>query len=157
MTPFSISKGALPSSTCRVVLRALGCGLSLCVEALGGRAPGGQRYLLLIHLGPCGPGMAVVTPTGKPPPLAVRLAKALPFRRAQREMRDALTAHDNLHTADGAHTCIRVGVDFDHMPRATLLHIRNGRRGFPGPSGPFPTSVAPSGGLHHTTRSAGGP
>ena len=44
-----------------------------------------------------------VTPTGKPPPLAVRLAKALPFQRAQVEMRDALTVHDGLHTADGAH------------------------------------------------------
>ena len=56
-----------------------------------------------------------VTPTGKPPPLAVRLAKALPFRRAQIEIRDALAAHDDLHTADGAHACARVGVDSDHM------------------------------------------
>src|SRR5262245_10267169 len=61
LAPFSISKVALPGSTCGVVLGALGCGLSLCVEALGGRASGGRRYLLLIHLGPCGPGMAVVT------------------------------------------------------------------------------------------------
>ena len=45
----------------------------------------------------------VMTPTGKPPPLAVGLAKALPFQRAQVEMRDALTVHDGLHTADGAH------------------------------------------------------
>jgi hypothetical protein len=45
----------------------------------------------------------ILTPTGKPPPLAVRLAKALPFQRAQVEMRDALTVHDGLHTADGAH------------------------------------------------------
>ena len=44
-----------------------------------------------------------LTPIGKPPPLAVRLAKALPFQRAQVEMRDALTVHDGLHTADGAH------------------------------------------------------
>lgn len=44
-----------------------------------------------------------ITPTGKRPPLAVRLAKALPFQRAQVEMRDALTEHDDLHTADGAH------------------------------------------------------
>jgi len=44
-----------------------------------------------------------VTPIGKPPPLAVRLAKALPFQRAQVERRDALAAHDDLHTADGAH------------------------------------------------------
>jgi len=54
---------------------------------------------------------------GKPPPLAVRLAKALPFRRAQIAMIDALTAHDDLHTADGAHACARVGVVSDHMPR----------------------------------------
>jgi hypothetical protein len=33
----------------------------------------------------------------------VRLAKALPFQRAQVEMRDTLTVHDDLHTADGAH------------------------------------------------------
>src|SRR6516165_5721661 len=45
----------------------------------------------------------LITPIGKPPPLAVRLAKALPFQRAQVEMRDALTVHDGLHTADGAH------------------------------------------------------
>ena len=47
-----------------------------------------------------------LTPTGKPPPLAVRLAKALPFQRAQVEMRDALTVHEDLHTADGAHAQI---------------------------------------------------
>ena len=58
-----------------------------------------------------------LTPTGKPPPLAVRLAKALPFRRAQREMRDALTAPDDLHMADGAHACARVGVVSDHMAK----------------------------------------
>src|SRR5215471_331868 len=58
-----------------------------------------------------------LTPTGKPPPLAVRLAKALPFRRAQREMRDALTAHGDLHTADGAHTCARLGVVSAHMAK----------------------------------------
>ena len=46
--------------------------------------------------------MKALTPTGKPPPLAVRLAKALPFQRASVEMRDTLTAHDDLHTADGA-------------------------------------------------------
>ena len=45
----------------------------------------------------------VMTPTGKPPPLAVGLAKALPFQRAQVEMRDALAAHDDLHMADGAY------------------------------------------------------
>jgi len=54
---------------------------------------------------------------GKPPPLAVRLAKALPFRRAQIAMIDALTAHDDLHTADGAHACARVGVVSDLMAR----------------------------------------
>src|SRR5215471_20296480 len=32
-------------------------------------------------------------------------------------MRDALTAHDDLHTADGAHACARVGVDSDQMAR----------------------------------------
>ena len=32
----------------------------------------------------------------------MRLAKALPFQRARVEMRDALTVHDGLHTADGA-------------------------------------------------------
>jgi hypothetical protein len=48
----------------------------------------------------------------------VRLAKALPFRRAQIERRDALTAHDDLHTADDAHAYARVGVVSDHMARA---------------------------------------
>ena len=33
------------------------------------------------------PSAIRLTPTGKPPPLAVRLAKALPFRRAQIEMK----------------------------------------------------------------------
>ena len=32
-------------------------------------------------------------------------------------MRDALTAHDDLHTADGTHACARVGVGSDHMAR----------------------------------------
>ena len=59
-----------------------------------------------------------LTPTGKPPPPAVRLAKALPFRRAQIERRDALTAHNNLHTADDAHAYARVGVVSDPMARA---------------------------------------
>src|SRR6516225_2618254 len=58
-----------------------------------------------------------VTPTGKPPPLAVRLAKALPFRRASIEMRDSLIAHDDLHTADSAHACARLGIYSDHMAR----------------------------------------
>jgi len=62
-----------------------------------------------------------ITPTGKPPPLAVRLAKALPFRRAQIEMRDALAAPNDLHTADGAHVHTRVAVAFDHA-------VRHGRR-----------------------------
>ena len=46
---------------------------------------------------------------GKPPPLAVRLAKALPFQRAQVEMRDVLAAHDDLHMADGAHAQVALG------------------------------------------------
>src|SRR5262245_22780917 len=46
--------------------------------------------------------MSVVTPMGKPPPLAVRLAKALPFQCAQRERRCGLTAHDYRHIANGA-------------------------------------------------------
>src|SRR6516164_945877 len=58
-----------------------------------------------------------LTPTGKPPPLAVRLAKALPFRRASIEMRDSLIAHDDLHTADSAHACARLGIYSDHMAR----------------------------------------
>jgi len=33
--------------------------------------------------------------------------------------------------------------------------VHDGSRRFPGPSGPFSTSLAPSGGLHQTTRSAG--
>src|SRR6266705_3666835 len=41
---------------------------------------------------------------GKPPPLAVRLAQALPFQRAQGERRCVLTAHDYRHTANGAPT-----------------------------------------------------
>ena len=40
---------------------------------------------------------------GKPPPLAVRLAQALPFQRAPVAMKDVRTVHDDLHTADGAH------------------------------------------------------
>ena len=32
-------------------------------------------------------------------------------------MRDALTAPDDLHTADGAHACARVSVVSDHMAR----------------------------------------
>ena len=59
----------------------------------------------------------ILTPTGKPPPLAVRLAKALPFRRASIEMRDSLIAHDDLHTADSAHACARLGIYSDHMAR----------------------------------------
>ena len=59
----------------------------------------------------------VITPTGKPPPLAVRLAKALPFQRAQGEMSDALAAHDALHTADSAHACARITVGSGHTTR----------------------------------------
>jgi len=45
---------------------------------------------------------------GKPPPLAVSLAEALPFQRAQGERRCARAAHDYSHTADGAYarTCV---------------------------------------------------
>src|SRR5215510_4740586 len=32
-------------------------------------------------------------------------------------MRDVLTAHGDRHTADGAHTCARLGVVSDHMAR----------------------------------------
>jgi len=39
---------------------------------------------------------------GKPPPLAVRLAKAPPFQRARGEMRCVLTAYDYQHTTNGA-------------------------------------------------------
>src|SRR6267142_1473059 len=56
---------------------------------------------------------------GKPPPLAVRLAKALPFQRARVERRDVLAAHDDLHTADGARA--RVAVVSGHT-------VRQGRR-----------------------------
>ena len=51
-----------------------------------------------------------VTPTGKPPPLAVRLAKALPFRRAQVWRKGAISPPDHLPTADGDHTHACVGV-----------------------------------------------
>jgi hypothetical protein len=47
--------------------------------------------------------------------LAVRLAKALPFQRAQVERREALAAHNDLHTADGAHA--RVAVVSGHTAR----------------------------------------
>jgi hypothetical protein len=68
---------------------------------------------------PC-PPISPLTPTGKPSPLAVRLAKALPFRRAQVEMRDALAAHDDPHTADGAHAHARGAVVSGHTARTTL-------------------------------------
>ena len=45
----------------------------------------------------------------------MRLAKALPFQRAQVERRDALAAHDDLHTADGAHA--RFAVVSGHTAR----------------------------------------
>ena len=54
---------------------------------------------------------------GKPPPQAVRLAQALPFQRAQGEMRGALTAHDSLHMADGVHAHARVAVVSGHRTR----------------------------------------
>src|SRR6266446_4964295 len=52
--------------------------------------------------------LQALTPTGKPPPLAVRLAKALPFQRARVEMRDALAAHDDPQTADGVRARVAV-------------------------------------------------
>ena len=53
--------------------------------------------------------MTQLTPIGKPPPLAVRLAEALPFRRAQGR-RDVLSMDDRLHTAEGSQTHIRVAI-----------------------------------------------
>src|SRR6516165_6559198 len=32
-------------------------------------------------------------------------------------MRDSLIAHDDLHTADSAHACARLGIYSDHMAR----------------------------------------
>ena len=98
-----------------------------------------------------------LTPIGKPPPLAVRLAEALPFRRAQ-----GIEERRTLHVRQPAYSRGlpdtypgRDGLWRGSMVRATFWRLSNGSRGFAGPSGPFPASLAPSGGLHQTTRSAG--
>jgi hypothetical protein len=96
-----------------------------------------------------------LTPTGKPPPLAVRLAKALPFQRAQVAMRDARTVHDDLHTADGAHAQVAMVSSNTARHGRGCATYATAAGGVQGPSGPFSTSLAPSGGLHQTTRSAG--
>ena len=61
-----------------------------------------------------------LTPTGNPPPLAVRLAKALPFQRTQGEMRGVLTAHNYRHTANGAPT--HASVVSSHTPKQGRRH-----------------------------------
>ena len=101
--------------------------------------------------------MAFITPIGKPPPLAVRLAEALPFRRAQgSEERRTLNVRPPAYGRGLPDTYPgRDGRWRDGMARATFLRLSNGSKGFAGPSGPFPASLAPSGGLHQTTRSAG--
>ena len=64
--------------------------------------------------------------------------------------------YDRLHTAGGSQTHTRVALVSEE---AAWPGRRSGTSvtlaGFAGPSGPFPTSWASSGGLHHTTRSAG--
>ena len=57
---------------------------------------------------------------GQPPPRAVRRAKALPFQRAQGEMRCMLTAHDYRHTANGDPT--RASVVSGHTPKQGRRH-----------------------------------
>ena len=42
-----------------------------------------------------------------------------------------------------------------YKTRATFLGFSHSSWGFAGPLGPVPTLLAPSGGLHQTTRSAG--
>src|SRR5467141_376937 len=98
-----------------------------------------------------------LTPIGKPPPLAVRLAEALPFRRAQGiEERRTLNVRPPAYSRGLPDTYPgRDGLWRGGMVRATFLRLSNGSMGFAGPSGPFPASLAPSGGLHQTTRSAG--
>ena len=51
-----------------------------------------------------------LTPIGKPPPLAVRLAEALPFRRAQGIEGDGLSMYDRLQTAEGSQTHTQVAL-----------------------------------------------
>src|SRR5262249_53638580 len=95
---------------------------------------------------------------GKPPPLAVRLAKALPFRRPY-GMDEATSLCFHLQRKrDDPVRIVREGRPIPHETAGSALWhkgTRNGRRGLGGPSGPFPASLAPSGGLHQTTRSAG--
>src|SRR6516164_8553593 len=101
--------------------------------------------------------LSILTPIGKPPPLAVRLAQALPFRRAQGiEERRTLNVRPPAYGREFPDTYPgRDGLWNGGMARAMFLRLSNGSRGFAGPSGPFPASLAPSGGLHQTTRSAG--
>src|SRR5262245_19090471 len=95
-----------------------------------------------------------ITPMGKPPPLAVRLAKALPFQRAQGEMRCVLTAHDYRHTANGALPVPRLSLAIDQSKDDVMAPTRR-QQGVSRAFRPFLHVVAPSGGLHQTTRSAG--
>jgi hypothetical protein len=67
-----------------------------------------------------------------------------------------LSMYDRLQTVEGFQThtrgrCLGRG----GMTRVTFLRLSNSSGGFAGPSGPFSASLAPSGGLHQTTRSAG--
>src|SRR5712692_1350929 len=99
------------------------------------------------------PFLATITPTGKPPPLAVRLAKALPFRRARLESEEspgheASPCHKPISGSHAVRTTGAIG-----MP-GEAPSLRGGI--CRGPSGPFMARLAPSGGLHQTTRSAGG-
>ena len=127
-----------------IVRLLVACGMAVgCGGAHSQRAPRGAVYrrhgflpkaqhaLLTqtVYKAPCGGleegivrvllhrPLSRLTPTGKPPPLAVRRAKALPFRRAQVERREALAAHNDLHTADGAHAHARVAVVSSHTAR----------------------------------------
>ena len=98
-------------------------------------------------------GVKAITPTGKPPPLAVRLAKALPFRRARLESEEspgheASPCHKPISGSHAVRTTGAIG-----MP-GEAPSLRGGI--CRGPSGPFMARLAPSGGLHQTTRSAGG-
>ena len=58
---------------------------------------------------------------GKPSPLAVRRAEALPFQRAQGERRYTLAAHDSLDTTDDAYARARVAMVSGNT-------VRQGRR-----------------------------
>ena len=98
-----------------------------------------------------------LTLIGKPPPLAVRLAEALPFRRAPgSEERRPLNVRPPAYGRGlpAPYPC-RAGLWRGDMARVTPCASANGSRGFVGPEGPFPALLAPSGGLHQTTRSAG--